>query len=104
MSKDDEQQQFKLLQGGRRKSDNKPTKQRPEDQQLPEKNNFPFVADELGRYLEYRKQIGIQRYGTPLQPHNGRDVLLDLFEELIDATTYFAQMIIERDGKLPEQK
>jgi hypothetical protein len=59
------------------------------------------VQDEVMAYIDRRKTIGIERYGTVLQPNNGRDGLRDLFEELVDATQYAAQLLIERDGKLP---
>lgn len=75
-------------------------KQRPGDQPLPQTNDRPFVADALKDYIEARKQTGIERYGTPLQPHNGRDALRDAFEEAVDLATYLAQVIIERDGRL----
>jgi hypothetical protein len=48
--------------------------------------------------LTVRLQVGIQRYGTPLQPHNGRDALRDLYEELLDACCYVRQAIAERDA------
>jgi hypothetical protein len=103
----------------------KPTKQREGDQLLPEVNDQPFVQDKViedlsrGEYfisiedtqswnaewvgdlkrmiadVEARKAIGIERYGTPLQAFNGRDVLQDLYEELIDAATYTKQALIE---------
>jgi hypothetical protein len=44
-----------------------------------------------------RREVGIQRYGTPLQPHNGRDALRDLYDELLDAACYARQLIEERD-------
>lgn len=75
-------------------------KQREGDQPLPIENEHPFVADALKDFIEARKQIGIQRYGVPLQPHNGRDALRDAFEEAVDLSTYLAQVIIERDGQL----
>jgi hypothetical protein len=46
-----------------------------------------------------RKLLGQQRYGTPLQAHNGRDMMQDLYEELLDACNYIRGMIYERDGK-----
>lgn len=76
-------------------------KQRPGDQPLPTVNDRPFVQDEVMAYIERRKQVGISRYGTALQPHNGRDALIDALEEVIDLCQYLAQLIIERDGKLP---
>lgn len=59
------------------------------------------VQDEVMAYIERRKAIGIERYGTVLQPHNGRDALRDAFEEAVDLTQYLAQALIERDGALP---
>jgi hypothetical protein len=35
-----------------------------------------------------RRQLGIERYGTPLQRNNGRDNRRDLVEELLDAMAY----------------
>lgn len=78
-----------------------PTKQRPGDQPLPTTNDQPYVQDQVMAYIERRKQVGISRYGTALQPNNGRDALMDAFEEVIDLAQYLAQVIIERDGKLP---
>lgn len=48
--------------------------------------------------LEEREKLGIERYGTALRAHNGRDALLDLYEELLDACCYAKQALIERDG------
>jgi hypothetical protein len=47
--------------------------------------------------IEARRDVGIDRYGTALQPHNGRDGLRDLYEELLDAACYVRQLIAERD-------
>lgn len=49
--------------------------------------------------LEERERVGIARYGTPLQPHNGRDALVDLYQELLDACCYIRQLIEE--SKVP---
>jgi hypothetical protein len=51
------------------------------------------------RDMESRDQVGRKRYGVQLQPHNGRDALRDLYEELLDAVVYARQAIYERDGK-----
>jgi len=76
-------------------------RQRQGDQPLPTANEGVCVQDEVIAYIERRKAIGIERYGTVLQPHNGRDALRDAFEEAVDLSQYLAQMLIERDGKLP---
>lgn len=41
--------------------------------------------------MEQRRELGIERYGTPLQYGNGRDAVLDLREELLDAYAYATQ-------------
>jgi len=74
-------------------------KQRPDDQPLPVKNDHPFMHDLVKIDIEARKQIGIRRYGQALQPHNGRDGLRDVYEEILDAAAYMRQLIYERDGK-----
>lgn len=72
-----------------------------ENQPNPMHNESVPVITQLHTYFERRAAMGVQKYGTPLQAHNGRDGLVDLFEELIDAVQYCAQVLIERDGKLP---
>lgn len=74
---------------------------RPGDQQLPVVNDERPVQDQVVEYIERRKAVGVERYGTALQANNGRDALRDLFEELVDAVNYCAQTLIERDGHLP---
>ncbi|MET8006289.1 hypothetical protein [Nonomuraea glycinis] len=71
-------------------------RQRMGDQPLPIPNNQPDVQSLLIADIEERRQLGITRYGTALQPHNGRDALRDLYEELIDAALYVRQVIEER--------
>jgi hypothetical protein len=50
--------------------------------------------------LEERERLGISRYGTALFPHNGRDALKDLYEELLDACCYVKQVMVEREAAL----
>jgi hypothetical protein len=69
------------------------------DQQLPTPNNKPAIQDLVMQDMLARKLLGQQRYGTPLQAHNGRDMMQDLYEELLDACNYIRGMIYERDGK-----
>ena len=70
---------------------------RPGDQPLPGRSDGPDVAWEVIRDIQARRQLGIERYGQPLKPHNGRDALLDLYEELVDSVCYLKQVLIERD-------
>jgi hypothetical protein len=69
----------------------------------PVKNDQPAVADMLARVMsqwgfrEYaliaqdilkKKEFGVRKYGTPLQPFNGRRPLVDVYQELLDALQY----------------
>lgn len=55
--------------------------------------DIPLVSRE--RYIAHmqeRRALGIERYGRPVQIGNGRDVVLDLFQEVLDATVYLHQL------------
>lgn len=52
--------------------------------------------------LQARKQVGLERYGQPLQCGNGRDALRDLREEAEDAVVY-CRLLIE-EGELGEHR
>lgn len=55
----------------------------------------PHIADLVVADMIERKAIGVSRYGVPLRPHNGRDPLQDLYEELLDACNYVKQRLVE---------
>jgi hypothetical protein len=74
-----------------------PTKQREGDQPLPVINDHPSIQSMVIADIEKRIEIGIQRYGTALQPNNGRDMLLDAYEEAMDLCIYLKGAIVERD-------
>lgn len=69
------------------------------DQPLPIPNDSPDIQSRVVEDIEERRKLGIQRYGTALQPHNGRDALRDAYEEALDLVMYLRQAIAERDGK-----
>ncbi len=56
------------------------------------------VQDEVMRDLQDRKQIGVERYGAALEPHNGRRSLQDAYEEAIDLTQYLKQRLLEDEA------
>lgn len=58
------------------------------------------VQSMVRRDLESRERLGIERYGTSLQPGNGRNALRDAYEEALDLACYLKQAIMERDGPL----
>jgi hypothetical protein len=76
-------------------------KHRPGDQPLPVKNDAPDIQSQVIADIEERRKVGISRYGTALQPHNGRDALRDLYEELLDGAMYVKQAMVERDQPIP---
>lgn len=63
-------------------------RQRTGDQPLPVPNGRPSAHDRLLELVAQRRQIGLDRYGSLLQPHNGRDTGRDLVEELADGAVY----------------
>lgn len=75
----------------------KPTKTREGDQPLPVANEHRDIQSRVIEDIAARREVGISRYGTALQPHNGRDAMLDLYEELLDACMYAKQVMVERD-------
>jgi hypothetical protein len=71
-------------------------------QRLPITNAFPNIAELVIDDVAERMRIGTERYGTPLQPFNGRDALKDAYEEVLDLASYMRQMMYERDTELRE--
>src|SRR5271168_129308 len=50
-----------------------------------------FIAEDT----EARIRLGEQKYGTRLKSHNGRDAMLDLYQEILDGCNYAKQLVIE---------
>lgn len=65
-------------------------------QPAPTPNCNAHIADLVMADILNRKQKGIETYGTPLQAHNGRDALVDAYEEALDLCCYLKQAIEER--------
>lgn len=76
-------------------------KLRPGDQPLPVHNDSEDIQSQVIRDIEARRELGVQRYGTALQPHNGRDALRDAYEEAIDLAMYLKQAMVERNEDAP---
>lgn len=62
----------------------------------PTPNNQPAVWDLVIQDMRDRDAAGRAKYGTPLQPHNGRDALVDAYQEALDLAVYLRQAIEER--------
>ena len=65
------------------------------NQPPPIANDKPHIADLVIDDIRTRKAMGLKKYGTPLQPFNGRNPLEDLYDELHDAVQYCKQKLIE---------
>lgn len=59
------------------------------------------VAAGLLADIQERQQVGLERYGTPLQTHNGRDALTDAYQEALDLVVYLKQAILEKGDSTP---
>lgn len=55
---------------------------------------------DLAADLRDRGAYGLRKYGTPLQPGNGRHWDRDLYEELLDAVAYAEQGVREERERL----
>lgn len=69
------------------------------EQRAPVANEHPAVWDLVIEAMKARDAEGRRKYGVPLQPNNGRDVLVDAFQEALDLVVYLRQAIYERDGR-----
>jgi hypothetical protein len=65
------------------------------DQPAPKKSRGD-VWQTVIKDMRARRELGVKRYGTPLQPNNGRDALIDAYQEALDLCVYLRQAIEER--------
>ena len=50
-----------------------------------------------------RAETGKAQYGTYLETHNGRDALIDAYQEALDLCMYLKQAIMEREALQRQQ-
>lgn len=71
------------------------------DKQATHENGLPKNPQNLAtRFvddLQARAEMGKKKYGERLRAFNGRNALLDLYQELLDACNYSRQFKEERD-------
>jgi hypothetical protein len=65
----------------------------------PKPNQSKSVWDLVIEDMQARDEFGRKKYGTPLQAGNGRDALVDAYQEVLDLCVYLRQAIEERKGK-----
>lgn len=67
-------------------------------QPAPEPNDKPAAWDLVLSDMAERDRMGHAKYGTRLQPFNGRDNLTDAYQEALDLCVYLRGAIYERDN------
>jgi hypothetical protein len=72
----------------------------------PQRGHGPAVIDLVAIDLEDRKQYGMCKYGMLLRPFNGRNALIDAYQEALDLVVYLRQLIYEQEviGRIMEGK
>lgn len=59
----------------------------------------PVVWQLVKADMDARDFVGRERYGKPLYPHEGRDMMREAYEEILDAAVCLRTALYERDGK-----
>lgn len=72
------------------------------EQPAPVPNDAPSAHDLVIADVEQRKQFGLAKYGTPLQPGNTRKSIQDAYEEILDAACYLRTKL-EEDAQRTER-
>lgn len=70
-----------------------------EEQRRPNGDGSVDVCSLVKADLEARISEGERKYGQRLTPHNGRDAMMDAYQEVLDLAAYLRQMLYERDGR-----
>ncbi len=73
--------------------------ERPKSQLDPIPNSNVAVWDLVLEDMKARDMAGLKKYGTRLQPYNGRRFLQDAYEEALDLAVYLRGAIYEQEGK-----
>lgn len=64
------------------------------EQPVPHGSGTPII-ELVQADLEERAKKGEKAYGERLKAHNGRDAMVDLYQELLDAVCYLRQLLEE---------
>lgn len=68
-------------------------------QPAPKANSQPALWSLVISDMAARDAFGAKKYGVRLQAHNGRDFLVDAYQEMLDHVVYLRGLIFERDGR-----
>jgi len=62
----------------------------------PKPNEGPSIWNLVIKDMVEREAMGRERYGVYLQPFNGRNALIDAYQEVLDLAVYLRQLIYEQ--------
>jgi len=65
----------------------------------PIKNNNVSIWELVFEDMRNRDMEGYKKYGIHLQPFNGRNSLIDVYQEALDLVVYLRQLIYEINGE-----
>lgn len=57
------------------------------------------VTDAVLADLQTRRRTGARKYGGELQTYNGRNALIDAYQEALDLCLYLKQALMEEEEK-----
>ena len=66
-------------------------------QEMPKQEGGTSVVPLVIGDLKDRAEKGKEKYGRYLHTHNGRDALIDLYQELLDGVCYLRQYLEEQE-------
>lgn len=61
------------------------------------------VTDAVVADMHARRETGTRKYGVELLSFNGRDAILEAYQESLDLTMYLKQALMERDANGEEK-
>lgn len=64
---------------------------------------LPHVPRPLAEDFARRSLQGVAKYGVPLRTDNGRDAIVDAYQELLDAAVYLHQAFLELAPLVPRE-
>jgi len=65
----------------------------------PVPNDEPSIQDLVVKDIQDYKEYGIKKYGMVLQAHNGRDPIIDAYQECLAQAQYLRQYLREKYGE-----
>jgi hypothetical protein len=70
----------------------------------PKHNDHRPVYESLVEAIHERARFGLEKHGTHLKPHNGRNAMTDALQESLDMNFYLMQKVVELEEQLESVK